>query len=66
MPSKHRISLNLAPNEYREVTALAERAHVSKAWIGRQALIVFLERYRDPNLQLPFDAASPSREEDYQ
>lgn len=66
MPSKHRISLNVSPDEYRELTTLAERARVSKAWIGRQALIAFLERYRDPNLQLPFDAARLSRDGDYQ
>ena len=65
MPSKHRISLNLTADEYREVAALAERARVSKAWIGRQALVAFLERYRNPNLQLPFDAAKLSRGGDY-
>ena len=61
MPSKHRVSLNLTPEEYREVAALAEKARVSKAWIGRQALIEFLERYRGRDLQLPLDLASPPR-----
>ena len=60
MPSKHRVSLNLTPEEYREVAALAETARVSKAWIGRQALIEFLERYRDHDLQLPLDLAKTS------
>ena len=56
MPSKHRLSLNLTPEEHREVAALAETSRVSKAWIGRQAVIEFLERYRDREaLQLPLD-----------
>ena len=61
MPSKHRVSLNLTPEEFREIAALAENARVSKAWIGRQALIEFLERYRDRGLQLPLDLARTSR-----
>ena len=61
MPSKHRVSLNLTTEEFREVAALAERARVSKAWVGRQALIEFLERYRDRDLQLPLDLARTSR-----
>lgn len=63
MPSKHRISLNLAPEEYREVTAMAENARVSKAWIGRQALIEFLERYRSHDLQIPLDLVRTSQRE---
>ena len=61
MPPKHRVSLNLTPEEFREIAALAENARVSKAWIGRQALIEFLERYRDRDLQLPLDLARTSR-----
>ena len=64
MPSKHRVSLNLTPEEYREIAALAEHARVSKAWIGRQALIEFLERYRDRDLQLPLDLARIPRRVD--
>ena len=56
MPSTHRLSVNLSPEEHREIAALAETSRVSKAWIGRQALIEFLERYRDrETLQLPLD-----------
>ena len=65
MPSKHRVSLNLTPDEYREVAALAVKARVSKAWIGRQALIEFLDRHRDPNLQLPLGFARPISEGDH-
>ena len=64
MPSKHRVSLNLTPEEYRELAALAENARVSKAWIGRQALIEFLERHRVRDLQLPLDLARTSRRGD--
>lgn len=45
MPSKHRVSVNLSSNEYRELEALAGKARVSKAWLGRQAITEFLERH---------------------
>ena len=62
MPSTHRLSVNLSPEEHREIAALAETSRVSKAWIGRQALIEFLERYRDrETLQLPLDLGRTSR-----
>ena len=62
MPSKYRISLNLSPEEYREVAALAVKARVSRAWICRQALIEFLDRHRARDLQFPLDiAAVPQR-----
>lgn len=61
MPSKHRVSVNLTPEEYQEVTAIAEQARVSKAWIGRQALIEFLERHRERELQLPLNLAKTLR-----
>ena len=60
MPSKHRVSVNLSPEEYRDIAALAEHARVSKAWIGRQALIEFVERYRNRDLQLPLDIGRTS------
>ena len=34
MPSKHRVSLNLTPEEYRQVAALARKASVSKAGLA--------------------------------
>ena len=60
MASRHRISLNLTAEEYREVAALAEKARVSRAWIGRQALIEFLERNRARDIQFPLDLAAKS------
>ena len=61
MPSKHRVSLNLTPEEYQEVAVIAEQARVSKAWIGRQALIEFLERHRERELQLPLNLTKTLR-----
>lgn len=61
MPSTHRLSVNLTAEEHREIAALAEASRVSRAWIGRQALIEFLERYRDRELQLPLDIRRASR-----
>ena len=61
MPSKHRVSVNLSSDEHRELEALAKKARISKAWLGRQAIIEFLERYRDRELQLPLDLATPQR-----
>ena len=61
MPSTHRLSVNLSPEEHREIAALAEASRVSRAWIGRQALIEFLERYRERELQLPLDLRRTSR-----
>jgi hypothetical protein len=33
--------------------ALAEKHDVSMAWLGRQAILEFLNRYRGERLQLP-------------
>ena len=57
MASKHRLSVNLSLTGHRELQALAEHTRVSKAWIGRQAIAEFLERYRESALQLPLDLA---------
>jgi metal-responsive CopG/Arc/MetJ family transcriptional regulator len=47
MPTaKHRVSLSLPENEYTELSAVAKQARVSMAWLARQALIEFLDRYR--------------------
>lgn len=58
MAPKPRISVSLPEQEYRELTALAERHRISVAWLGRQAVVEFLERYRDGQLQLPFTISS--------
>lgn len=46
MSSKNRLTINLPEDEHAGVIAMAEQCHVSAAWIGRQALREFLERYR--------------------
>lgn len=61
MASKYRVSVNLSPDEHRELAALAERAKVSKAWLGRQAIADFLERTRDGQVQLPLDLVQGRR-----
>ena len=58
MVAKSRISVSLPEREYIELLALAEKHHISLAWLGRQAVIEFLERYQDRELQLPLTMPS--------
>lgn len=58
MASKNRITINLGAQEHTELAALSERYQVSMAWLGRQAVAEFLDRYRTVELQLPL-AVSP-------
>ena len=58
MPTtKQRISINLPDDEYAELAALAEKHSISMAWIGRKAILDFLERNRESPLQLPLTFA---------
>ena len=50
MAAKHCVSVNLAEEEYRELSDMAEKYLVSTAWLSRQAIRDFLERYRDEDL----------------
>lgn len=59
MAAKPRISISLPEQEYRELSALAEKHRISLAWLGQQAVHEFLERYRDRELQLPLTMPSP-------
>ena len=61
MAAKPRISVSLPEREYQQLSDLAEKHHISLAWIGRQAVLEFLERYQDRDLQLPFTMPSTSR-----
>jgi hypothetical protein len=65
MASKYRISVNLAESEYGELAAMSEKHRVSMAWLGRQAVIELLERYRREELQLPLALSSSSKVEEY-
>lgn len=53
MASKQRVSVNLAEDEYQELSALSEKHQVSMAWLGRHAIQEFLNRYRQEELQIP-------------
>lgn len=60
MAAKHRVTINLEGREYRELSALSDKHRVSLAWLGREAIIEFLERYEKEELQLTL-TLSPER-----
>jgi hypothetical protein len=47
--------------EYMQLLALSEKHRVSLAWLGRQAVIEFLDRYANEELQLPLGLPSERR-----
>lgn len=54
MPTtKHRIAANLTEEEFSDLAALAREYDVSLAWVGRQAVLEFIERHRLDQLTLP-------------
>jgi predicted transcriptional regulator len=53
MQGRHRISAGLSKEEYMELSALAKKHRISLAWLGRQAVAEFLERYRERDVQPP-------------
>ena len=54
MPTtKHRVAINLDDEEFSELDAMAEKHDVSLSWLGRQAVLEFLSRYRNEQLRLP-------------
>jgi predicted transcriptional regulator len=53
MPSKYRLTVNLAPHEYKLLAALSDASRLSRAWLIRQAVSEFLERHEDEQVQLP-------------
>ena len=63
MPSKHRVTVNLSPEEHYALESLSVKNRVSQAWIARQALAEFLERHLDDQMQLPFELAKPAQGE---
>jgi predicted transcriptional regulator len=55
MPTiKQRISINLPDKEYVALSTLAEKNHLSMAWIGCRAILDFPDRYRDRQIPLSF------------
>ena len=55
MAATHRVTVNLEDREYAELSALSDKHRVSLAWLGRQAIIEFLERRESEDLQLPLN-----------
>lgn len=53
--SKGRITVNLEAAEYRELQELARQHNVSMAWLGRRAIVTFLEQNRQRELPFPLD-----------
>ncbi len=57
--NKERLTVNLEAEEYRELQVLARQHKVSMAWLGRRAIISFLEQ--NAQRELPFPLASEQR-----
>lgn len=55
--SQQRISVGISDKEFAELRALSEKHRVSIAWLGRQAIAEFIERYKHEELQLPLALA---------
>jgi len=55
---KTRISVGLSSTDYRELSALADEAHVSLSWLGERAVTEFLARHRNNELQLTLGLAT--------
>lgn len=53
MPAKTRFSVALHISEYDELATMAEKHRVSMAWLVRNAVAEFLNRYREEDTQLP-------------
>ena len=51
--AKNRLSVGLTDAEMNELLALKDRHHVSMAWLGRQAILEFIAKYRAEHVQLP-------------
>ena len=59
-----RVTVNLEEPEYAVLSALSGKHRVSLAWLGRQAIIEFLERHEDEKVQLPLILSAASRPAD--
>jgi len=63
MPAKTRFSVALDDDEYETLANVAEKYRISMAWLVRQAVADFLERYRHNETQLPFPLAGTRLEQ---
>ncbi len=60
MPTtKRRVSVNLPHAEFNRLAALAQQHDVSMAWLGRHAMLEFLERHQRKTHQLPLQLRPP-------
>ena len=60
MPTaKHRIAVNLDDQEFAALAEMARKHDVSLAWLGRQAVLEFVGRYGNEQLQLPLRREAP-------
>ena len=57
--ARHRVSLSLGVSEYEALQELSRKNRVSLAWLGRQAVVEFLERYQAEERQLPLQLIKP-------
>ena len=53
MAANFRVTVNLEETEFKELSAISQKHRVSLAWLGRKAMIEFLERFEQEELQLP-------------
>ena len=53
MAAKTRISVSLDAQDYTDLAAMSEKHRISMAWLVRNAVTEFLDRYRSEDLQLP-------------
>ncbi len=59
-PAKERLTVNLEAVEFQELQKLAKRHNVSMAWLGRRAIVWFLER-ENSQRELPFSPPVSNR-----
>lgn len=57
----NRISVGLSEQELADLQRLSERHRVSMAWLGRQAIIEFLDHHANEERQLPLSLPSDKR-----
>jgi hypothetical protein len=63
--SKNRLSVALTEMELNELLSLKDRHHVSLAWLGRQAIVEFISKYREEHMQLPLKLPMRSTHDRY-
>jgi len=60
---KSRLSVGLTKLELGELVALRDRHNVSMAWLGRRAIVEFIDKYRGEHIQLPLKLSNRSTHE---